>query len=676
LAARDGTVWISGNQTLTALRQERTPNIAAQRTPGNQVTSLLEDHAGRLWVGIDDFLTIYKDGKFRRIDKPDGKPIGLIVGMTEDVEHNIWAETGGSARTLFRIQDFKVQERFPSPQMPAARKVTADPEGGIWLGLISGDLARYRGGKHEIFRFKHGAAPSRDTEVNQLLVTSDGAVLGATNFGLIAWKHGTQRTLTVRNGLPCDRINSLIEDNQGNLWLSSECGLVEIPKTELQKWWQQPDTIVQFDILDSLDGFLPDQVPFEGAAKSPDGRLWFANGAVLQMIDPAHTSRNLLPPPVHIEEVIADRRTYAPSGNLRLPPITRDLEIDYTALSFMAPQKVRFRYRLEGQDVNWQEPGTRRQAFYSDLPPRKYRFHVIACNNDGVWNEEGAALDFSVAPAWYQTIWFLLLCMVTVGCLAWAAYRWRVRHLATRLEQQFQERLAERTRIAQDLHDTLLQGFISASMQLGVANLQLPSDWAAKPMVTDVLKLMRDVIDEGRKAVRGMRLSSGDSDDLERAFSGIPEELAVPGAVSFRVLVEGEVRPLHPLIRDEIYRIGREALVNAFRHSQAASIEVELEYTDREVRVIVRDNGCGIDPQILQSGRDGHWGLSGMRERAGSIGARLKVWSDATAGTEVELSVPSRIAFRTDGSRRGLRRLGRLRLRREEEDARKPGNER
>jgi signal transduction histidine kinase len=191
-----------------------------------------------------------------------------------------------------------------------------------------------------------------------------------------------------------------------------------------------------------------------------------------------------------------------------------------------------------------------------------------------------------------------------------------------------------------------------------------------------VLKLMRDVIDEGRKAVRGMRLSCGDSDDLERAFSGIPQELVVPGAVSFRVLVEGQVRPLHPLIRDEVYRIGREALVNALRHSQAASIEVELEYTDRELRVLVRDDGCGIDPQILQSGRDGHWGLSGMRERAGRIGARLKVWSDAAAGTEVELSVPSRIAFRTDGSRRGLRRLGRMNLRKVEEDARKPGNDR
>jgi signal transduction histidine kinase len=260
--------------------------------------------------------------------------------------------------------------------------------------------------------------------------------------------------------------------------------------------------------------------------------------------------------------------------------------------------------------------------------------------------------------------------------LLWAIYRLRVQQLQRQFNIGVEARLKERTRIAQDLHDTLLQGFISASMQLGVADRQLPADWPAKPIVTDVLQLMRDVIEEGRKAVRGMRLSGGDSDDLEQAFSRIPQELVVQKAVSFRVLVEGHVRPLHPLIRDDVYRIGREAVVNAFRHSQAAAIEVELEYADRELRVLVRDDGCGIDPHIQQSGRDGHWGLSGMRERAGRIGARLKVWSDAAAGTEVELLVPSRIAFRSETSRRGPRWLGRLSGRKVGEDGQKPGNER
>jgi signal transduction histidine kinase len=265
--------------------------------------------------------------------------------------------------------------------------------------------------------------------------------------------------------------------------------------------------------------------------------------------------------------------------------------------------------------------------------------------------------------------------MAAAGCLVWAAYRWRVRHLASRLDQQFQERLAERTRIAQDLHDTLLQGFISASMQLGVASRQMPAGLSAKPIVDDVLQLMRQVIDEGRHAVRGMRLSSAESDDLERSFSRIPQELVIQQAISFRVIVEGRARLLHPLIRDEVYRIGREALVNAFRHSQAASVEVELEYADKELRVLVRDNGCGIDPDVLRSGRDGHWGLSGMRERANRIEASLKVWSNAGAGTEVELRVPGRIAFRGDRSRRRLQ-WPNFRTPKVEEDVQQSRNER
>jgi ligand-binding sensor domain-containing protein len=209
LAAHDGTVWITRNQTLTALRQGRTPNVEVHRAPGNQVTSLLEDHAGQLWVGVDDFLTIYKNGTFRRIDKPEGKPIGFVVGMTEDVDHNIWAEISGTPRTLFRIQDFNIQEAFAAPQMPAARRVAPDPGSGIWLGLIRGDLARYKNGQLEIFPFRHSTVPGFDTEVNQLLVTSDGAVLGATHFGLIASRNGTQQTLTVQNGLPWDELMRL-----------------------------------------------------------------------------------------------------------------------------------------------------------------------------------------------------------------------------------------------------------------------------------------------------------------------------------------------------------------------------------------------------------------------------------------------------------------------------------
>jgi signal transduction histidine kinase len=263
-------------------------------------------------------------------------------------------------------------------------------------------------------------------------------------------------------------------------------------------------------------------------------------------------------------------------------------------------------------------------------------------------------------PHFWQTWWFRLS-LVLAGLFAILTYyRWRLHQLSKQLHLRFEERLAERTRIAQDLHDTLLQGFLSASMQLHVAADQLPDDSPAKPTVNRVLELMAQVTEEGRNALRGLRSSNRESHDLAEAFSRIQQELTLTEAVDFRILVEGSAQPLHPVIRDEVYRVGREALVNALLHARAKKIEVELEFAMRHLRVLVRDDGCGIDPAVLQSGRDGHWGLSGMRERAENIGGKLKVWSRAGAGTEVELSIPSHIAFESHNPSQARRWAARL----------------
>lgn len=254
-------------------------------------------------------------------------------------------------------------------------------------------------------------------------------------------------------------------------------------------------------------------------------------------------------------------------------------------------------------------------------------------------------------PPFWRTAWFRLS-LVLLGLFAlFALYRWRVHRLRTQLTLRFEERLAERTRIAQDLHDTLLQGLVSASMQLHVANDLLPDDAKAKPMVGRVMQLMGQVIEEGRDAVRGLRSTSGNTDDLETAFAQAGQEFGNEQGKDCRVIVEGTPRPLHPIIRDEAYRIGREALANAFRHSRGNKIEIELEYSTKQLRILVRDDGAGIDPEVLHSGRDGHWGLAGMRERAESIGARLKVWSRTNAGTEVELVIPGDVAFESKPSK-------------------------
>ena len=277
------------------------------------------------------------------------------------------------------------------------------------------------------------------------------------------------------------------------------------------------------------------------------------------------------------------------------------------------------------------EPGYAPPAYTAELPPE----------GNGVV----AVTIVAGTPPFWVTWWFRAALMALALFALFMAYRLHVRQVREKLTLRYEERLAERTRIAQDLHDTLLQGLMSASMQLHVANDHLAADSPAKPLVNRVMELMAQVIQEGRDAVRGLRSTSGNTDDLETAFSQIRQQFGNGAVTAYRVIVEGKPVQLHPIIRDEAYRIGREALVNAFHHSQAGKIEVELEYSTRNLRIVVRDDGAGIDQQVLESGKDGHWGLAGMRERAEGIGARIRVWSRENAGTEVELVIPGHIAF-------------------------------
>ncbi|MBV8437311.1 MAG: hypothetical protein JOY95_07345, partial [Silvibacterium sp.] len=389
-------------------------------------------------------------------------------------------------------------------------------------------------------------------------------------------------------------------------------------------------------------------------SKSPNGKIWFPGPDGASFIDPQHLPFNKLPPPVHIEQITADRKTYDPASTvgerLSLPARVRDLQIDYTALSLVAPEKVLFRYKLEGWDRNWQDAGTRRQAFYTNLSPRSYRFRVIACNNSGVWNEAGASLAFSVAPAYYQTAWFRLSCVAALLALLYAFYRLRLYQQARLLNVHFEARLAERTRIARDLHDTMLQSFQGVMMKLHtLTNIILDRPAEARERLKGYLEQGQEALNEGREAVHGMRSSTVIQNDLACALVTIGETLAAEqngrSPVDFRVVVEGESRDLHPILRDEVYRIAREATCNAFRHSGAGRIKVEISYDRKQLRVRVQDNGKGIDAQVLDGGREGHFGLPGMQERAKLAGGKLTVRSKLDSGTEVELTIPASIAY-------------------------------
>jgi len=644
LALHDGKVWI-GTHRLEILGTSGISSPAGKALPGHMVTSLFEDRAGGRWIGMDNTLWINRKGSIRQITNPDGSPVGMVASITEDSENNIWIESTAQQGTLMRIRDLKVQQEFPVPAMPLAREIVADPQSGIWLGLVNGNLARYRSGQLTTFTFENHS----NARVKAIAVASDGSILRATAFGVVGWKNGKQQILTERNGLPCNDVNALISDNDGNQWLYAQCGLVEIPKSEMSRWWEHLESRLKLRVFDALDGVQPGHGNFSNSAKTPDGRLWFANGNVLQVIDPANIPENILAPPVHITNLVADHKVYPMESAVPLPPRTRDLEIDYTALSYAVPQNVLFRYMLEGHDSAWQEPGTRRQAFYNDLRPGRYRFHVIACNNDGVWNEAGAALDFSILPAFYQTIWFRVFCGAAFLLLLWAVYHLRVRQLHQQFAIGLEARVHERTRIARELHDTLLQNFQASLVHIQAArNLFSQQPDKAIQTLDEAIDAAAGAIDEGRDAIQGLRSASMAKGNLAELLTTTSEDLAKSEntAPIFELIEEGDRQTLSPAAKDDICRIAVEILRNAYRHAKARSIEAEVRYGEHGLRMRIRDDGSGMDPKVLEDGGvAGHYGLRGMRERAQRIGATLDFWTEVGAGTEIQLTVPASVAY-------------------------------
>ena len=647
LATRDGTVWIGNHGQLNFVRGNVVSSIGPkQGLRGDHVTSLFEDHAGRLWVGLDNGLFVYEYGRFTPILRPDGGSVGIVLAMTEDIDRDVWASVirnpPGRPTRLICFRDGRFVKEISDQRLDVV-SLAADPQSGFWLGLIQGGLARYRNDQVQVFPLKDANA-----RVSQVLANSDGSVLAATNHGLVERRGDSQRTLDNNNGLPCNRIYALVTDRHSDLWLYAECGLIKIKSDDLQRWREHPELKVKFDLFDAFDGALSYLPPFRPiATRSNDGRLWFANETVAQMIDPDGPVRNPIPPPVHIEDVVADRKTYLPQSRVGLPALTRDLEIDYTALSFVVPQKVHFQYKLEGYDRDWQDAGTRRQAFYSNLSPRNYTFRVKACNNSGLWNEAGASLDFNIAPAYYQTRWFLALCIAAVSAALYLVYLFRLRHATQQVRVGLETRLGERERIARDLHDTLLQGVQGLILKVHAGLIQIPTEVPGRKTIEKALDYGDQVVAEGRDRVRDLRSTAGLS-DLSSAFQRVADEMQQESSASVKTVVDGRKRELHPVVLEESYSIGREALVNALSHSEGQHVEVGITYDPKQFRLRVRDDGRGIESKILEKGsREGHWGLLGMRERAQKIGGQLEFWSQPGTGTEVQLTVPAKTAYRS-----------------------------
>jgi signal transduction histidine kinase len=660
LASADGSVWLGTFDGLTRWNDGKvTIYREASQSPQGGVASIFQDRLGRVWVSTFRGVSYLENDRFVHVS---GLPGGITRAIVEGSQ-GLWI--ANDAFGLFRVSHGgRDIDQIPWAKLnhkdDPAGALAADPSnGGLWLGFRKGGIAYFADGR---LRASYSAADGLgEGRVSALQLNRDGTLWVSTEGGLSRIKNGRVATLTGKNGLPCEAVQWVIEDDAHLFWLAMKCGLVRIAREEMEAWAAAVDTggaanpRIQATVFDNADGVRFFVNPFHYSApvaKSSDGRLWFVSQDGVSVVDPRRLPFNALPPPVHIEKIIADRKTYdVVSGEpVRLPALNRDLQIDYTALSLVAPEKMRFRYMLEGHDSEWQDVGTRRQAFYNDLPPRTYRFRVIASNNSGVWNEAGAALDFSVDPTYYQTAWFRVSSVFVFFGLLAAVHQLRLRHQARQFTMRLEERVGERTRIARDLHDTLLQSFQGVLLKFhAVTYLISERPDEAKRKLETVIEQAKQAIIEGRDAVQGLRSSSIATSDLARAIGTVGEALAAAEAndtaPDFRVQVEGTPRNLAPLLQDEVYRIAGEALRNAFRHAKARRIEVEICYDREQFRLRVRDDGKGIDATELGGARVGHYGLAGMNERARLVGGELAVWSKLDSGTETELTIPASTAY-------------------------------
>jgi signal transduction histidine kinase/ligand-binding sensor domain-containing protein len=640
-ASRSGAVWVGTGEGLNRV-QDNNIAVYQQRDglPSSSISGLFEDRGGRLWADTTAGLAYFEGARFHPANQLLPSKIRFVIAAAEDHDHNIWLSE--PKQGLVRLRDGRVAEVLPWSQFQnkQIRAIEAGRgQGGIWLGFSEGGIACWRPG-HATKWYGPGDGLGQGALVD-LHLDRDGTLWIATENGLSRLREGRIATLGTAQGLPCGHIRSMLEDDNRSLWLNSDCGLVNIAEPDLAAWSANPARKINPRVYDASDGMLTHASGggyFRRAAKSTDGRLWFSNVGGVAVVDPKRLPKNPLAPPVQIESITADHIVYTVGSHPRLPPLTKDLEIDYTAFSFVAPEKVQFRYRLDGADTAWHEAGARRQAVYNNLPPRQYRFRIIACNNDGVWNETGASFEFSVLPAFYQTIWFIGLCLTAAALLIWAAYRMRVRQLAARLNLRFEARIAERTRIANELHDDLLQNISGFALQIdGLAKT------VTSPSLKDRLRDLREQAEqwlrESRETVWDLRSPSLEGADFLQALRETGEQITAGKSIRFAMTVTGVHRPLPPQLAQQLLRIVREAIRNAVRHGEPREITLQMAYSDRDaLRIRIQDNGCGFD--LEQGSRKmGHWGLASMQERAKQIGAELEVRTTPGRGAEIEIAV-------------------------------------
>ncbi|MBZ5506022.1 MAG: hypothetical protein LAO78_11095 [Acidobacteriia bacterium] len=651
MEARDGSIWVGtlsgklyrlSDEGITEYSGLTSPPLvtrAGESYINRAILSIYQTSDEQIWVSSVAGLKVFKKGKLM---SPPGvtESIGAVETMYEDPQGAFWV---GTDRGLVRLKNGEYANYFTEPgsAINAVSVITSSTDGGLWIGTSGGGLRHFKEGTFHDYTMTDGLSSNL---ITALFESSDGTLWIGTPRGLNSFQGGrfTTYATATRHALQ-NHVCAIVEDQDRHLWISSAKGVIRVPAQELADYaagkaasWNY----TTYGIEDGMRGTACRQGTQPVGMKDRLGNLWFATDSGIVRVDPLRISRGMTPLHIFIDSVSADLIRIDPIRGGSVPPGKNDLEFHYSVVTFRDPNKIQFRYRLLGFDQSWTQANTRRSAYYTNLTPGRYRFQIQVKNLDGTWNEAGASVEIILRPEFYQTLWFLIFCLLILISSLAGLYLMRKRQLATQMQQRLEERLADRTRIAQELHDTFLQDIVGLVFNIELASNDLPSrPGDAKGRLQGVLGQLRQTVAAGRRALTDLRSPNISYGDLANALQRLSEQLRSETGPKLKIRVEGSVNWLPPLIGDEVFQISREALFNAIRHAAARTIDITLSCTERELTLRVADDGCGIEPEILHQGRSGHFGLQGMKERAERIGAQFSCHSLQGVGTEIVLRV-------------------------------------
>ncbi|MGP8174679.1 MAG: two-component regulator propeller domain-containing protein [Terracidiphilus sp.] len=650
---RTGTLWVgTSGGGLNALDRSGAglsagPGAGKARTYSvrngllsDVILSLAAAPNGDLWVGTPDGLNRIRKGRIDAFTSADGLPDDFIRSLLADADGSLWI---GTRRGLThwtggvpgeRMETYTQASGLGSDLVGAMAR---DASGDLWVATLNG-LSRLNGGKIVNYTTANGLSSN---VVTALLARSDGTLLiGTQDHGWNLW-NGRSFTAAMGNRLEQTSIHAILDEEGpgggGHLWFATGNGIARCDCNGMSATSQTADCShwMEFGAADGLRSRETATNSHPSAWRSHDGHLWFATPKGLVEVDPAHFPVNAIPPPVALERFAVDDVPLRGAATwTRVEAGHVHFEFDYAGLSFVAPQKVRYRFMLEGFDRDWTEAGARRSAYYTNIPPGRYTFRVQAANNDGLWNTAGAALTFELRPHFYQTAWFYALLLAALAGMVLLLLRLRLR----RAESEFHAVLGERNRIAREIHDTLAQGYVGISVQLEVLAelLRMKKTKAAAKHLDLTRQQVRDGLAEARQSIWALRPQDSGETTLPVRLRQMVESEGGHG-LEARFSIFGAYRALPAKTEREILRVAQEAIHNVKKHAGAKNLFVQLEYGPDEIAVEVRDDGRGFASGEEPESPLGHFGLTGMRERAAAIGGVLEVTSELGAGTTVRL---------------------------------------